>query len=300
LKKRPTTRAFLRLRDEVSGFAGKSEDPIVRTVGDVIEEFSHFVVIGEEYNWSYLSDEEYRKQVVMVSGAREANRLFLSHIMRSIEAFEIISIWRMADLAAGTIRNLNNFEVISACTLARSMIELSVRYGDAANFLYRYFENINWALLDVQIAKFCIGQDEASETLEEYVEKLFHATRLDTLLEKSELMKAKNILTIIESMDKRLKKQFGYSVMSHYEVLCEIAHPNTLGYQRYLDSISKAARSGWDTRHLRRHANSSTAAMLISECLWAVSFSLSGMNGCFGVFQTLKKNYAEKMGRPLP
>ena len=184
----------------------------------------------------------------------------------------------------------HNFELISACTLARSMIELSVRYGDAANFLYRYFENIDWAIVDLQIAAYHIGQNEASDTLEEYVEKLFHSTRLDTLLENSELMKAKNIQTIIESIDKRLQKQAGYSVKAHYEVLCEIAHPNTLGYQRYLQSISKAAHSGWDIRRLRRHASSSAAAMLVSECLWAISFSLSGMNGCFGLFQTLKKN----------
>src|SRR5262245_26092469 len=68
------------------------------------------------------------------------------------------------------------------------------------------------------------------EPLEAYVERLIHATRLKEAIKKSEWMQATNIQTIIERLDKRLTRQnAGYSVMSHYEKLCEVAHPNVLG-----------------------------------------------------------------------
>jgi|SRR5262245_12470393 len=200
----------------------------------VIEDFSHFPILGQEYKWAYLEDSEFNKQIRLLKTAKEINFLFLSHITRVIEAFEIISIWRMADLATGAIRSLNNHELISACTLSRAMIELVARYGDVANFLFRYFESAAWDKYETHVIGFQIQKDPSDsnkvEPLEAYVERLIHATRLKEAIKKSEWMQATNIQTIIERLDKRLTRQnAGYSVMSHYEKLCEVAHPNVLG-----------------------------------------------------------------------
>src|SRR5438445_7173940 len=99
---------LLRLQPPLSKLAQSSDDPIVRDVQKVIEDFSHFPILGQEYKWAYLEDSEFNKQIRLLKTAKEINFLFLSHIMRVVEAFEIISIWRMADLATGAIRSLNN------------------------------------------------------------------------------------------------------------------------------------------------------------------------------------------------
>jgi hypothetical protein len=88
--------------------------------------------------------------------------------------------------------------------------------------------------------------------------------------------------------------------MSHYEKLCEVAHPNVLGYERFLQGVRKHAKSGWHIRQMHRHANSPAATELVHECLWAIAFSLGFMEGCFGVFQDLKKLVVSKIGKPLP
>jgi hypothetical protein len=112
-------------------------------------------------------------------------------------------------------------------------------------------------------------------------------------------MQATNILTVIGRLDKKLSKQHGYSVMSHYEKLCEVAHPNVLGYERFLQGVTKPSNSGWQIRQMHRHANSPSATYLVHECLWAIAFSLGSMGGCFGVFQDLKKLLSAKLGKPI-
>jgi hypothetical protein len=139
--------------------AQSSADPVVRDVERAIEDFSHFPALGQEYKWLYLEDAEFNKKIALAKSPKDINLLFLSHIARVIEAFEIVSIWRMADLATGSIRNLNNHELISACTLSRAMIELVARYGDVANFLFRYFEAVAWDKYETHVIGFQIQMD---------------------------------------------------------------------------------------------------------------------------------------------
>ena len=204
--KEPVTE-LLKLRAPLSKLAQSSDDQFVREVERVIKNFSYFPALGQEYNWAYLEDGEFDKQVALAKTPKHINLLFLSHIVRVIEAFELVSIWRMADLATGSIRNLNNNELISACTLSRAMIELVARYGDAANFLFRYFENLAWDKYETDVIVLQIQKDPSNsknvEPLETYVERLVHATRLKESIQNSKHMQATNIQTIIERLDKR-------------------------------------------------------------------------------------------------
>jgi hypothetical protein len=296
---------LLRLSAELSKLAESLPDPVVRSLGQAINEFSHLSSLWQEYDWNYLEDDDFKKQAGRAKTGKELNFLFLSHIMRVIEAFQIVSIWRMADLASGSIRSLNHYELISACTLSRAMIELVARYGDVANFLFRYFESVAWEKYETDAIRFEMPKDSSDdkngETLEAYVERLMDATRLKARLQLSEQMQATNIMTIIQRLDKKLSKQnAGYSVMSHYENLCEVAHPNVLGYHRFMHAVAKHPSSGWHIRKMHQHASSSSAAYLVHECLWAVAFSLGSMGGCFSVFQDLKNLLRSKVGKPLP
>jgi hypothetical protein len=81
--------------------------------------------------------------------------------------------------------------------------------------------------------------------LESYVERLMGGTKPKDIPAINPDMEQRNILTIIDKADKAFVKQGqGYLVKPHYEVLYEVAHPNVVGYQRFLKLANQIA-GGW-------------------------------------------------------
>jgi hypothetical protein len=136
--------------------------------------------------------------------------------------------------------------------------------------------------------------------LESYIERLMSGTRLPEGLRGSRDMQQTNIMTIIDRLDKKLTQQgFGYSVKAHYDVLCDVAHPNTLGYQRFLSSV-RTIENGWTERLMEERADSEISLCITVECLWALSFSTGALDGLFGEFQKLMRNLGKRLGHILP
>jgi hypothetical protein len=115
-------------------------------------------------------------------------------------------------------------------------VELTAQYGWATNTVRVNFEKLPWQHLREQILLLdCEDETGKSVGLESFIERLMGGTRLRSVVEKHPNMEEKNILTIIEKTDKILSRQaMGYKIMPHYEILCDVAHPNTIGFQRYL------------------------------------------------------------------
>jgi hypothetical protein len=217
-----------------------------------------------------------------------------------IEAFQMVSIWRSRDLVGSCVASLNEERLISAATLARSLIELAVTYGDAANFLRAAFNSFFWSEIGNALMAPVVRDEGGKEiNLELFIERLMSGTRIEQLLETTQNMVQRNIMTIIQKSDKKLFEQHGYKVMTHYEVLCELAHPNTIGFQRFLSSVASLA-NGWEVRLMEEGSDSERSIDISHECLWALSFGAGSMDGVFGVFQELKRNMHKNIGRPLP
>src|SRR5262249_9647795 len=134
-----------RLSDGMRSIASSSRDDMVRLTPKMLEEFEYSEVVGERYVWKYLPDENFRTTYDRPGvTAFDINRAVLSHLARVIEAFEIVSIWRGRDLVDSAVACLNAERLVSAATLSRSLIELTVTYGHAANLLRASFENLSW------------------------------------------------------------------------------------------------------------------------------------------------------------
>lgn len=194
------------------------------------------------------------------------------------------------------MRSLNNDCLIAAATLARSLVELAVHYGFAANTLRQAFEQFEW-----QNLKTHKKDDKGRQVgLESYVERLMAGTRLKEALQLNPDMEQKNILTIIDKTDKALQEQgLGYLVKPHYEFLCDIAHPNTLGFQRFLTSI-RSADDGWIVRAMEEKGYTDSAVAITRECLWALGFGAATIDSMFGVFQKIIAMFGEKIGPLSP
>jgi hypothetical protein len=87
--------------------------------------------------------------------------------------------------------------------------------------------------------------------------------------------------------------------MPHYEFLCELAHPNTIGFQRFLTSLT-TLQNGWQSRLMEEKSDSERSLHVSQECLWALSFGAGSMDGLFGVFQEFKRTFHKHLGRVLP
>lgn len=297
-RRMPPSKRF-RLNAKIRSIAAESDDSLTREVQNAVKEFENSDVVGFEYRWKYLPDDK----LVQLCGDNfiKRNHASLSRLARIIEAFEIASVWRSRDLAASCVDALNNDHLISAGALARSLIEVTVYYGYAANILRASFEQCKWETICTH--EWYLDQtDEKGKKigLEIFIERLMNGTRLRERIAENPDLEQKNILSYIDQIDKALiRKGSGYSVKYHYEFLCELAHPNAIGYQRFLDSEHELG-SGWIERHLRERANSTVAIRIASECLWALAFSTGSMSGLFHEFQHLKKTLAIHLGRIMP
>src|SRR5215471_3525529 len=124
------------------------------------------------------------------------NHAFLSHLFRVIEAFEITSLWRGWELVDSCITSLNKYQFVSAATLARSLLELTVQYGFAVNTLRASFDKFPWQNLRTQaLGLDCVDERGRKVGLESYIERLMSGTRLDEGLHANPDMAQQNILT---------------------------------------------------------------------------------------------------------
>lgn len=145
-----------------------------------------------------------------------------------------------------------------------------------------------------------MGGVSKDANLELFVERLMSGTRLKSVLDGSPDLETKNTLTLIQKTDKKLAKQsHGYQIMSEYEFLCELAHPNLVGFARFL-LHEKKRDDGWVSRSMYEFAVGPAAEHIIERCLWALSFGCGTMNGSFEEFQKVLKLIGGKLGRPLP
>lgn len=294
-----------RLNARMCHIASESDDPVVRTVRRTLDEFEYSHVVGIRYAWKYLPDEAFQQLCLQFTANTTdpfaTNHLVLSHLVRVIEAYEIVSIWRAREIVGSCVENLNNDQMISAATLARSLIELTVSYGEAANLLRHKFEHFEWNRLHTHV----LGLDQTDEVgrrvgLEGFIERLMFGTRFPQMLAVMPGMEQKNILTTLDKLDKKfIKQDHGYTVRPHYDFLSEVVHPNTLGYARF-SSTARTLGDGWVEQLMEERASSQFATKIADECLWSLSFATGSLNGLFGEFQALIKSLKEHLGSILP
>ena len=238
-RRKPPIKRF-QLNDKMSSIVSASPDPIVRDLLKVLEAFEYAEAIGSRFVWKYLPDDAFNEICNKPDmNVRMLNRTPFSHLVRIIEAFEMVSIWRSRDLVGSCVVSLNEKRLISAATLARSLIELTVTYGDAANFLQAAFRAFPWSELGNALIQPMVTDENGKEiNLEIFIEKLMSGTRMSQQLDKAPHMSQRNIMTVLQKLDKKLLKEHGYQIKPHYDFLCELAHPNTIGFQRYISSVA--------------------------------------------------------------
>jgi hypothetical protein len=256
--------------------AQNSDDAFVKSVQKHLEDFEQMygIVMRKQISLFYISDEKYLDLLAKMKKTESQNSLTISYMARLIEGFRVLSIMRSAELLKSIVKTLNDEEILAAGILARALLELVVRNLEAALVTYHNFKNgIAWERLKTDLIVFSDPEvgGKRQEGLMTYVDKLVFGTRIKGQTGHEERLSTKNIISILEKMDKELKLKAGYSFFEKYESLCEIAHPNRSGFEIFM-SDRNSVDGYWDSYKIGKPAWNNVQAHYLGTILWVVSF----------------------------
>lgn len=148
----------------------------------------------------------------------EAYRLAWQDILDQVQAFGLLSAWRLTEIVSSAVWAIRRNDPLCAAIMARAALETSASYA--------WFQTTTRPSIEDVIGKdMFINFGPLEDTI---LETLWASRLKDT----ESFYTPKNILTIIGHITKKVPHQG--EVESYYGVLCEVAHPNMLGRALYL------------------------------------------------------------------
>lgn len=281
-----------------------SDDLFVKLTSKSLEEFAGIYATSARKRPAsyYLSDEKFTSLFGEMKSVESRNRLTISYMIRNIETFRVASVFRAGELISTAVTCINAGDIISASILLRSLLELTVRNQEAANVIYANLKAIEWDRFDKDIFGFrdIVDGKNVEESLLHYVDKLVFGSRLEMFVGEDKYLEHKNILTILEKVDKNCRKKLGYGFFDKYQFLCEMAHPNRPGFEIYLDDVG-SLDGYWDAFDIRNdYVGSAVHAHCLHVALWVLSYGASGFFGIQIVYNEINRLVLEKMGHGYP
>ena len=145
----------------VTEIAKVSADPFVKSGQEMINYFFELErLLPDKYGWRYYDLDSFRSlNKVKYDGAKDINKTYWLDVVRTLEAYGVITYFRTNEILRTSIRSLNNREIVPSAILARSLLELASSIIENSNL----FNKTILALPNVENAV-VIG-DEAFEAL---------------------------------------------------------------------------------------------------------------------------------------
>lgn len=230
--------------------------------------------LPRDYRWRRTDLDGFRAKTNSArgSGTEAINQVYWEDTARNLEAWAIMCLWRGIEILDSGITSVNNYSYVSAAILARSLLELASVMITEAN-------NINATIEKLPEPKH--KQVIIVEGLEEIILRLIWGTRQS---DTPDYLTQKNILTYIKKLTKNPNVSELYQI---YEYLCEVAHPNVVGYSRFQANANLKDDSDIIIRMARDLTVSETQAgdELLEKTLWAFGWSAVCLRNSFHMIQ---------------
>jgi hypothetical protein len=247
--------SLISLNRDMEEICQNGGDAFASRLPSALAKFAQIAVTKRSYEFKLLpakafiriSESIFRDSRVTSIDYNRINNLFFSHLLRTVEAYEIVTLWRAEVLARGCVNCLNAGLAIPAAISSRSLVELAERYLMAANDVDHYSKQVSWAQFGTHVITPKIPiDDKRDEALENYIERLFWGSRLEERVNSFPGIEERNTLSYIDKLDKISKKRtYGWSIRKdYYDFLCEVAHPNYVGNARYAEK--KSLEGDWE------------------------------------------------------
>ncbi len=257
-------------------------NPFVTDANDIIGHLNKLSqILPFRYGWRFRTDESLKAEMEEITAtatdALPANELYWQDQLGNWEAYSLMNVWRVVDLARSCVWALARQEVLCASLLARSALETAAAFVDAARTVCATVSGPN------REGKPGIIHDRAndlrtsfvvSEELELYSLKVIFASKLP---EAETIYNPTNIVTVITRISKIQSQEF---ILPTYGVLCETAHPNLLGRTLYLHRAEPGPWSGNELRTLGP-GNGPTWHFLAEPIVAALSWACGTQTSAF-------------------
>jgi hypothetical protein len=200
---------------------------------DNINQFNKVLgTIPRNYDWEFMTAEAFKQIGSSLTTPGAVYRHYWLDMLGQIEAFAIMSAWRLADAARSAIWAVGREDVLCAALMARAALETAASYAWLQS-------EIRPALADVaqrdQPGWVKYDDNGVTKDLEEKLLKVVFASRLE---DAETFYNPTNIVTIIEKIAKKVPHQ--QAVATIYFSLCEVAHPNLAGRSIYFSSMRRS------------------------------------------------------------
>ena len=221
------------------------EDILPELIANPVDSIKYFYressFFKSDYCWEYAENKDFEKKAKACNTLPELNYLLWKYITDQIGVYQVLTLWRSEELLSNSIRLLNLKELNASAVIARSLLELSVKYFVSINLIKGELRKINEQNYNFKEE---IVSQEVATRLEDLIAKVTFADKEN--LWKEESLNPKSIMNELNWVDRIYKEKFQKKfIRKLYSELCEITHPNALGYLRYVQDNPTTDSSGF-------------------------------------------------------
>ncbi|HLZ01745.1 MAG TPA: hypothetical protein VKR55_06280 [Bradyrhizobium sp.] len=227
--------------------------------------------IPPRYTWQSLTADAFAQVAKSRTQALSADeamlkmyRLYWHDMLSQIEAFTIMSAWRLADLTRSAVWAVRRSDVLCAAIMSRAALETTAAYSWLQTEIRPALEKVA-ASNSFNFVKYH-DQGEVKD-LEDKLLKVIHASRLSG---QEDFYKPTNITTVIDKIADKIPEQ--RIVRDTYSKLCEVAHPNWAGRSLYITETKPNTIFGHELHTISSH-HGPTATIIAREAVTALSWS---------------------------
>jgi hypothetical protein len=246
-------------------FIEDSDDGIVKRLPMLIDGFRGIRQrMPEEYRWRLITDDAFAKHAF--TDGDHVNQVYWYHIARQIEAFGVLAVLRTNEMLTAALTLLNEKHVLAPAVLARSLLEIAITYLVDGNYVDRTVKEM--------LARINANDIVACTDLEQRLAQMVHGRRIGD--PPKELQKT-NVLTHIKLLS---RNPHCVELSDRYNYLCEIAHPNVVGFARFWGEAAESAND-FITITVRGDNEVAQTAHIREQTLWAISWATESIGNMF-------------------
>ncbi len=241
------------------------ENWMIERTAENIERFNELLnSIPREYPWEFRSAEAFERIGNTLESEIEIYQHYWRDMLGQIEAFSVMSAWRLAEISRSGVWALRRGDVLCAAIMSRAGLETAASYA--------------WFQSEVRPALEQLAQQktpgfikyEENGLIKDLEDKLLKVVFASKRPNAENFYNPVNIVTIIEKISKKVPHQD--AIARIYFELCEVAHPNMVGRSIYITEVQPMSGPGHERRILSRNLGPA-ARDILQHSIAALSWS---------------------------
>lgn len=237
--------------------------------------------VPRDYPWEFMSADAFKRIASTLGSGAELYRHYWHDMLGQIEAFSVMSAWRLAEISRSAVWALRRGDVVCAAIMSRAALETVASYAWLQTEIRPALDDV--ARRDTPT----LVKYEENGVLKDLEDKLLKVVFASRAPDAEKFYHPTNIVTIIEKISKKVPHQ--EAIAATYFDLCEVAHPNMLGRSLYITSVQPMSGPGHEKRMLSMNHGPAVIDVL-RHSIVALSWSTGTFSrSCIALQEAIRK-----------